>query len=193
MFDLQGIDIDPEAVAEARRRGLDVQESDAHSLPHDDDSFDMTFCSFLLLWARDPVKVLSEMARVSRDWVVCLAEPDIGSRVNFPEELSPLTEIASAGVRGEGGDPTIGRKLRSLFGQCGLEADIGVHPGVWDIDKLREESEGEWRYLELTAHGTGRQRLSELKPVWDKALKNGTLFQFNPVFYAFARKPRSHG
>ena len=194
MLDVQGIDIDPVAVAEGRRRGLEVREADAHSLPFENGSFDLAYCSFLLLWVDDPVKVLSEMTRVSRHWVVCLAEPDICARVDFPEELSPLARIAEEGVRGEGGDPMVGRKLRSLFKACGLEAEVGVHPGVWGIDKLREESEAEWRYLELTAQDVdGRARLSELRPVWDRALEDGSLFQFNPVFYAFARKSDSHG
>ena len=154
MFDVHGIDIDPAAVAEGRRRGLEVREADAHSLPFKDDSFDMVYCSFLLLWVDDPAKVLSEMVRVSRHWVVCLAEPDLGARIDFPEELSPLGRIAEDGIRDEGGDPLIGRKLRSVFEACGLEAEVGVHPGVWGIDKLRDESEAEWRYLELTAQVT---------------------------------------
>lgn len=193
MLDVQGIDIDPGAVAECRRRGLVAREADAHSLPFEDGSFDIAYCSFVLLWVKDPAKALSEMVRVSRDWVVCLAEPDIGARVDFPSELSPLATIAEEGVRAEGGDPLIGRKLRGLFHVFGLDAEIGIHPGVWGIDKLREESEAEWRYLELTAkseeHAT---TLSELKPVWNRALADGSLFQFNPVFHAFARKDLSH-
>lgn len=193
LLDVQGADIDPEAVAECRRRGLRATEADAHSLPFDDGSFDVVYCSFLLLWVKDPVKVVSEMARLSRGWVACLAEPDIGARIDFPEELSPLAKIAEDGVRGEGGDPLIGRKLRGIFGACGLEAETGVHPGVWGIEKLREEAEGEWKYLELTARDEGQKaKLSELKPVWDRALRDGTLFTFDPVFYAFAGKDRSH-
>lgn len=192
-LEVHGIDIDPAAVADARDRGLDVREGDAHALPFDDGSFDLVYCSFLLLWVEDPVKVLSEMTRVSRDWVACLAEPDLGARIDFPEELAPLASIAEEGIRAEGGDPLIGRKLRSVFRACGLDAEVGVHPGVWGIDKLREESEGEWRYLELTAKdGEQSAALSELKPVWRQAVREGTLFQHNPVFYAFARKP-SHG
>lgn len=189
LFDLKGVDIDPAAVAESRRRGLDVHEADAHSLPFEDDSFDLAYCSFLLLWVDDPVNVLSEMTRVSRRWVACLAEPDLGARIDFPKELSPLAEIAENGMRSEGGDPLVGRKLRSFFRACGLEAEVGVHPGVWGIDKLREESEAEWRYLELTAQDTdSKEILSELRPTWDHALKDGSMFQFNPVFYAFSRK-----
>lgn len=193
-LDVHGIDIDPEAVAEARGRGLDAREADAHALPFEDDSFDLVYCSFLLLWVEDPAKVLSEMVRVSKDWVACLAEPDLGARIDFPEELAPLARIAEEGIRDEGGDPRMGRKLRAVFRECGLDADVGVHPGVWGIDKLREESEAEWKYLELTAKDEEHAAaLSELKPVWTRAVREGTLFQHNPVFYAFARKHGSHG
>ncbi len=192
-LDVRGIDIDPSAVEEARTRGLDAREADANALPFEDGSFDLVYCSFLLLWVKDPSKVLSEMARVSRDWVVCLAEPDVGARIDFPEELAPLARMAEDGIRAEGGDPLVGRKLRSIFRSCGLDADIGVHPGVWGVEKLREESEAEWRYLELTAKDAGRsEALARLRPAWDRAVREGTLFQHNPVFYAFARKP-SHG
>ncbi|MDQ1372200.1 MAG: Class SAM-dependent methyltransferase [Candidatus Thermoplasmatota archaeon] len=193
LLDVQGVDIDPEAAAECRRRGLRATEADAHSLPFDDGSFDVVYCSFLLLWVKDPVKVVSEMARLSRGWVVCLAEPDLGARIDFPTELSPLAAIAEEGVRAEGGDPLMGRKLRAVFDACGLEAETGVHQGVWGIDELREEADGEWRYLELTARDDeDRAKLSELRPVWERALRDGTLFTYNPVFHAFARKSGSH-
>lgn len=193
ILDVHGIDIDPAAVEEAKGRGLDARQGDAHSLPYADGSFDIAYCSFLLLWVKDPAKVLSEMARVSREWVVCLAEPDLGARIDYPEELAPIARMVEEGVIAEGGDPLMGRKLRSVFRSAGLDADIGVHPGVWGIEKLREESEAEWRYLELTASDAGSsEALSRLKPVWDRAVRDGTLFQHSPVFYAFARKP-SHG
>lgn len=192
LLDVQGVDIDPAAVAEGLRRGLDLRAADAHELPFEDDSFDVVYCSFLMLWVKDPVNVLSEMIRVSRDWIVCLAEPDLGARIDFPDQLSVLARVVQDGMKKEGGDPLTGRKLRWIYQSCGLKADIGVHPGVWDIDKIREESEAEWRYVELTAQeGERSVDLSRLKPIWDRALADGSMFQFNPVFYAFARK-RSH-
>lgn len=192
-LDVHGVDIDHAAVDEARSRGLEVREADAHSLPFEDGSFDVAYCSFLLLWVRDPVKVVSEMARVAREWVLCLAEPDLGARIDHPEELAPLAKMAEDGMRAEGGDPLMGRKLRSIFRSCGLDADVGVHPGVWGIEKLREEAEAEWRYLELTATDAGKsEALASLKPAWDRAVRDGTIFQHSPVFYAFAKKP-SHG
>ena len=189
LFDLKGIDIDPGMVAEARGKGLDADAADAYSLPFGDDTFDVVYCSFLLLWVKDPVKVVSEMKRVSKDWVVCLAEPDFGGRIDHPESLSGLSRLIMEGIRKDGGDPLIGRKLRSVFDLCGLRAQLGVHAGVWDAERLRAESEDEWRWLEMTIPpDTETESLDGLRSAWSGAMAKGTLFQFNPIFYAFARK-----
>jgi hypothetical protein len=57
---------------------------------------------------------------------------------------------------------------------------------VWDLRRLDEEFDDEWRLVEELA-GEG----ADLQPYWDAwkaALAGGTLFQFSPVFYALARK-----
>ena len=189
VLDVKGVDIDASMVDKARKRGFDVSQADAMDLPYEDSSFDIVYCSFLLLWVRDPVKAVSEMKRVSRRWVIALAEPDFGARIDYPENLSKLTQLIIQGMRQDGGDPTIGRKLRSVFGACGLKADIGVHPGVWDLDKLYAETMDEWRWIDMTVNVGGRKEdLSVLRTAWQDALKKGSLFQFNPFFYAFAKK-----
>lgn len=123
-LDSTGIDIDAEMVRAFRGRGMEAVLSDAAHLPFNDDSFDVVFCSFLLLWVRDARAVLREMRRVSRRWVLCLAEPDIEGRIDYPLELSELTRLAAEGVRREGGDPSIGRKLRALLNECGLRGEV---------------------------------------------------------------------
>jgi SAM-dependent methyltransferase len=183
--DVKGLDIDGDMVSICRGRGLDATEGDGENMPFDDESFDIAYCSFLLLWVRNPKKVVSEMKRVSRRWVICLAEPDFGGRLDHPQELGTLSGLIMKGIEKDGGDPLIGRKLREIFSACGLKAEVGVHPGVWDIEKLREESEGEWRYIRST---TEDRELSRLRSSWDESLEKGTLFQFNPIFYAFAEK-----
>ncbi len=189
LLKVKGVDIDPGMVDEARKRGFDVSQGDALSLPYEDSSFDIVYCSFVLLWVRDPVKAVSEMKRVSKRWVLALAEPDFGARIDYPERLAKLTQLIIQGIREDGGDPLIGRKLRSVFSACGLKADIGVHPGVWDLDRLYAETMDEWRWIDMTVNVGGRREdLSVLRTAWIDALKRGSLFQFNPFFYAFAEK-----
>jgi len=177
------LDLDPAAVAGCRARGLPAVVGDAHRLPFADRSFDIVYCSFVLLWLPDPAQAVGEMLRVSRSWVLLLAEPDHGGRIDHPEALRPLRELVVDGLRGEGADPLMGRKLRALLSAHGRDAEVGIHPGRWDLQRAREEAEGEWRWLEATAGDLG-----ELKKARDDALAAGTLFHHSPVFYALARK-----
>jgi SAM-dependent methyltransferase len=189
-MEVEGVDIDPDMVEMCRVRGLDVTKADAAALPFEDMHFDIAYCSFLLLWARDPVTVLREMRRVSKRWVLCLAEPDYGGRIDYPPELEGFKDLLAEGIRREGGDPHIGRRLRALFRESGMECELGVHPGVWDMARLKEESADEWRWVDSAAALTGidERDLDEAREVWREALGRGVLFQFNPIFYALARK-----
>jgi SAM-dependent methyltransferase len=185
---VRGVDIDPDMVGACRSRDLEVEQASAHSLPYEDGSFDIVYCTFLLLWLENPWKALREMARVSRAHILCLAEPDMGSRIDHPGELADVSTMVIDGLRAEGADPFIGRKLRALFQECGLVAEIGVHPGVWDIQRLRDESADEWAFIENAAQDGSSGTLDRLRSAWDEALAMGTLFQYNPVFYALGKR-----
>lgn len=194
LLEVRGIDLDPAMVDTCLEKRLNVRQAAAEELPFDDGSFDIVYCSFLLLWVKDPVKVVSEMKRVSNRWVICMAEPDFGARIDYPDEVAPLRQLVIDGIRRDGGDPLVGRKLRSVYSKCGLDSEIGVHPGIWSIDKLRDESTDEWRYIEMTVAPESKGEVYQIaKRAWHDALDNGSLFQFNPVFYAFGKKePATH-
>lgn len=186
-MDVVGVDIDVQSVDDSSSRGIDASVAAGERLPFDDDSFDLVYCTFLLLWVKDPRQIVSEMKRVSKRWVACLAEPDYGGRIGFPDSVSKLDDLLIEGVTKAGGDPFMGRKLNSIFASCGMTPNIGVHPGVWNVVKLREESDGEWRHIRMTAARRGIE-LERLRREWDAALDDGSLFQFNPIFYAIAEK-----
>lgn len=190
-MDIVGVDRDPDMVAMGRGRGLDVREGDAGALPFDNGEFDLAFCSFLLMWVDDPAAVLAEMARVSRRWVVCLAEPDYGGRIDHPEGLARLGDLLVKGLQAQGADPLMGRRLRGLMSAIGLEAEVGIHPGGWSTDRLREETEAEWRFVEgVVGSLADEEELGRIRSAWDDALEKGALFQFCPTFYAFGKKKR---
>ena len=92
-----------------------VDLGDAHQLPLADGCFDVCLCHFLLLWVTDPIQVLQEMYRVTRSGgvVMALAEPDYGSRIDYPQELSLLGKWQMDSLEQQGADPFIGRKLRA--------------------------------------------------------------------------------
>lgn len=186
---VKGVDIDPLVVRECASRGLDVSIASGEQLPYDDESFDFVYCTFLLLWLGRPSHVVSEMKRVSRDWIACLAEPDLGGRLSYPDSVKALDRLIVDGIMKEGGDPFVGRKLRAIFAECDMAPQMGIHPGVWDITRLRQESENEWRWIEMTVDPLSHaEELHLIRRSWDKALDEGTLFQFNPIFYALAKK-----
>ena len=186
-LDVTGIDIDPEMVDLCIERDLSVVRGDAEDLPFNDGEFDLVYCSFLMMWVKDQERVMQEMVRVSRGWVVCLAEPDFGGRIDHPIELKGLKELIVGGILKDGGDPHVGRKLSGLFRKHDLRMELGVHPGVWGPEVLANESDGEWNWLRMTI-GSKSDELEHYREHWDNALKDGTLFQFNPVFYALGKK-----
>ncbi len=187
---VKGLDSDPGAVAACKEKGLDAVEGVAEHLPFDDGEFDLVYCSFLLLWVKDPLTVVKEMARVSGEWVVCFAEPDYGGRLDYPPSFSGLAKLVAEDLMRDGGEPFMGRRLRSLFSQVGMEPELGVHMGIWDLNKLRDESEEEIRWLEERSSAMSLQNLTRLRSARDDAFRAGSLFQFNPIFYAIGRKRR---
>jgi SAM-dependent methyltransferase len=186
-MDVEGVDVDIESIEDARTRGLRASVAAGEHIPFEDDSFDLVYCTFLLLWVKDPYQVVSEMRRVSRRWVACLAEPDHGGRITFPDSVKRIDELVVNGISAEGGDPFVGRKLNSIFSRCGMKPEVGIHPGVWDVARLRAESEDEWRWIKMTV-APETSELDQLRRRWDAALDDGSLFQFNPIFYAIAEK-----
>ena len=185
---VEGVDRDPDMVAACRARGLQVTLGDASALPFAEDSFDVAYCSFLLMWVDDPVLAVSEMARVSRGWVLALAEPDYGGRIDHPQALEVMGRSMARAIQEQGGDPFMGRRLRDVFTRSGLRVEVGVHPGVWDVERDRDELEGEWRAFEQQARGPSLEAMEALRKDWHDALANGTLLQYNPIFYALGRR-----
>jgi ubiquinone/menaquinone biosynthesis C-methylase UbiE len=197
--EISGLDISTEHLSLAAHHlpGIPLTLGDAHVLPFPPAVFDITICHFLLLWVSDPLRVVSEMARVTQPGgaVLALAEPDYGGRIDFPPELSVLGDWQQAALRQQGADPLIGRRLRSIFQQAGLaDVESGVLGGQWSGFPSPEEQEIEWRVLEADIHRyssnikasdvTRLQRLEQL--AWDQ----GERVLFVPTFYAWGRVPK---
>jgi SAM-dependent methyltransferase len=187
-LNVTGVDLDPDMVTACEARGLDVALGNAYDLPHEDDSIDIVYCTFLMMWLDDPGRALAEMARVSRGWVLCLAEPDFGARIDHPEELAEVRDMVVAGFRARAADPFMGRKLREVYAKEGMVPEVGIHPGVWDVPRLREEFADEWSYLVKAAPDAGVAKMERIRQAWEDALARGTALSFNPIFYAMGRR-----
>jgi ubiquinone/menaquinone biosynthesis C-methylase UbiE len=102
-LEVAGVDINPEMIAAAKQfvpRG-DFRESTAEVLPYPDDSFDLVFFGLLLHESDEPLKVLQEARRVSRQRI-CILEwpyqegeygPPLAHRLN-PIEVTDLVRQA---------------------------------------------------------------------------------------------------
>jgi SAM-dependent methyltransferase len=185
-----GLDIEPSllSVTPARPR-LEFVLGDGHRLPFADGAFDLAATHFVLLWLTDPVAALREMARVTRQggWVLACAEPDYGGRIDHPD--LPIARWQMEALRREGADPRVGRRLRALFTEAGLQAEVSLISAPWDMAGLRESHDGEWDLLQRTTGGlvTAEERQA-VRAADLAAVQAGTRFVFMPVFCALAQK-----
>jgi SAM-dependent methyltransferase len=189
--EVTGIDLDPAMVAFCREHAPDVrlELGDALDLSFPDDHFDVVCCHFTLLWVKDPERAVREMARVARAGgsILICAEPDYGARIDWP--ALPLAEWQAEGLRRQGADPLIGRKLRELLTAAGLRADMGVLSSLWDPKALRENFQAEWAWI---ARDVGafvlESDLARARAQAQAAVEAGTRLVYLPLFYALARK-----
>ncbi len=191
-----GVDINIEYLTFARQNLSETRltQADAHHLPIANHSFDLTFCHFLLLWVSEPAAVLEEMVRVTRHGgiVLALAEPDHGSRIDFPPELSILGKWQLESLQQQGADPTLGRQLRALFSKSGLiDAEAGILGGEWSSKFDLSDFESEWEVLQsdLAEDNDKLSLLTTLKMIDSNASQNGERVLFVPTFYAWGRVP----
>jgi SAM-dependent methyltransferase len=167
-------------------------QGDAHALPYPDASFDLAFCHFLLLWVSDPARVLGEMRRVTRPggWVLALAEPDYGGRVDYPDELVPLGALQEAALRRQGAETRLGRRLAGLFHAARLaEIETGVLGGEWRGSPTEAERAQEWEVLQADLGATiAPAELARLRRLDQQAWACGERTLFVPTFYAMGKK-----
>jgi hypothetical protein len=70
-----------------------------------------------------------------------------------------------------------------------MEAEVGVHPGIWSLQRSRQEGQREWDWVRsMVGEAASEGELERLRATWDRALEEGSLLQFNPTFYAIARR-----
>lgn len=193
-----GLDINPHHLALAKRNAprAALTMGDAHQLPFPPATFDLTFCHFLLLWVAEPLRVVSEMRRVTQPGgaVLALAEPDYGGRIDYPPELEILGRWQTESLRRQGADPLIGRKLAGIFRAAGLQGvESGVLGGQWRGASLAEEQDAEWRILQhdleylasdATVQATTIEDLRQRERI---ACQRGERITFVPTFYAWGR------
>ena len=132
---------------------------------------------------------MEEMARVTRPngYVLALAEPDYGGRIDFPSELSQLGIWQTQALREQGANPFMGREVRSIFSRAGLvNIDVGVLGGQWGENISDQDLELEWEVIQSDLRQNNdfilqADRLKDLELTSRKILQR---ILFVPTFYA---------
>jgi len=154
---LHGLDIDPDALAQCHlfAPSASLIRGGALQLPYSNNSFDVVYCHFLLLWVRDPLQALLEMKRVTREGghVLAFAEPDYTARVDEPQELVQLGKWQTDSLKRQGADPGYGARLAESFFRAGMEIiETGIIQSVGNESSL-EDREIEWAVIESDLAG----------------------------------------
>ncbi len=186
-----GVDRDPEMVKFALNEYPEnsFRNADENDLLKEGLSFDLIILSFVLLWQAKPSLFLKKIRRLLRaeGTLLVLAEPDYGGRIDFPPQLNFLQDIFSAGIRSQGGDPFLGRKLKSLLDTSGYSSEVGLashlnFPGEYDAQAWDRE----WRFWQQLA-GLPEPTLNKIRRQEKSAARRHERLVVFPIFYAIAR------
>ena len=186
-----GLDRDPAAISLAKKTDPQVAflVGDGLRLPFPRGVFDLTGCHFFLMWVRDPLAALAEMARVTRPGglVMALAEPDYGGRIDYPPALEELGRLQSEALAVQGADPRLGRKLAGLFQRAGLRrVRTGILGGQWENHPANGGRDLEWEVIESDLAGrVPPEVLQDLRAAEAAAREGGEWVLFVPTFYAW--------
>lgn len=192
---LFGLDINKSFLQFTRTQLPEVilTQGDGHNLPYKSASFDAVICHFLLLWVKNPNKILKEMIRVirPRGTVIAFAEPDYGGRIDYPLELSEIGRFQTMSLNQQGADTILGRKLVGLFSTAGLtNIKFGILGGQWYTNVLDDEKISEWIIIQDDLNGLiSADRIAQLRQLDFTARSSGERVLYIPTFYAFGQVP----
>jgi len=185
-----GLDIDPTALVQCQIHvpSASLIRGTALHLPYSDNSFDVVYCHFLLLWVSDPLHAVLEMKRVTKTGgnIIAFAEPDYSKRVDKPEELIQLGKWQTESLRRQGADPGFGARLAESFFQAGIEIiETGIFQSA-ESEASLEDWEMEWAVIESDLAGyVPDADIQKMKVVDKAARKRGERILHVPTHFAW--------
>ncbi len=190
---IHGLDLDPAALTQCRIHApaASLTRGDALHLPYKDQTFDITFCHFFLLWVKNPLAALLEMKRVtaSKGFILALAEPDYNARVDKPDELFQLGKWQTESLLRQGADAGIGARLANLFHQAGIRLiETGAIQSRGNEALKPDEWENEWAALESDLTGLVPAReIQQMKILDKRAWEHGERALDVPTYFAWGQ------
>ena len=188
-----GLDLEASALSEAKLHAADacLTRGDAHCLPYPNHSFDITYFHYFLLWARQPLKALLEMKRVTRTngYVLALAEPDYTHRTDKPGSLKALGLLQNESLQRQGADIGLGAHLADLFFQAGIKIiETGAIRSRRGAASASEKWGSEWAVLESDLSGSlPSHEIMRWKKLNQNAYSSGELLLNVPTYFAWGQ------
>jgi ubiquinone/menaquinone biosynthesis C-methylase UbiE len=190
---LYGVDIDPVTLAEC---GSHVPKAlltrgNGLALPYLNQTFDIVYCHYFLLWVHDPLQAVLEMKRVTKSGgnVIAFAEPDYHARLDQPDELQILGNWQREALQRRGADPGFGSRLAETFFQAGIKIiETGTIQNERN-DPSAEEREMEWAVIEADLAGSvPESEIQIMKQVDQQAWKHGERVLQVPTYFAWGQR-----
>jgi len=196
-----GVDFDADMIAEAEKRAQEAEVSawvvhkhaDAIALPFDSDYFDACRCERTFQHLHDPVKTLSEMARVTKSegWIVVL-DADWGSLSIDASEIETERRYVRYFTEHMANNGYSGRQLYRFFKLQGI-MDVSVQMcGVPFTDYFFARQIMIMDRFEQEAMASGVitvQDLDRLHTCWEQANAEGDFFASMSMMLVSGHKP----
>jgi len=190
---LHGLDLDRAALTQCRIHApaASLTHGDALHLPYKDQTFDITFCHFFLLWVENPLAALLEMKRITKlnGYILALAEPNYRARIDKPAKLVQLGKWQTESLLRQGADPGVGARLANLFHQAGIRLiETGAIQSRGNEALEPDEWENEWAALESDLKGIVQsQEIQQMKNLDRHAWECGERVLDVPTYFAWGQ------
>jgi ubiquinone/menaquinone biosynthesis C-methylase UbiE len=169
-------------------------QADALALPFASAQFDIVLTQFFFLWQNHPRVAALEMRRVLRPcgYLLALAEPDYGARIDFPDELAPIGQRQAMEIHRQGADLLAGRKIASELADAGfMITEACILGSQWSSTAGESGPKEEWEMLEEDlADESQTPEMMRLASQDQVARKTGSRVLFIPTFSVLAQKPK---
>jgi SAM-dependent methyltransferase len=188
-----GLDIDLQILRHSNNPNTKTKliNADGMWIPMTKGTFDLCFCHYLLLWLVDPISLVKEMARVTKNngWICCFAEPDYLARIDFPPPLEQLGQIQNKSLADQGVNLSCGRNISFWLQQANLS---NIHWGIigsHQKNSLDNTLDSEWGTFQRDIERISSQAdILRYKEFEQKFTSRGSRINFIPTFYAYAQK-----
>ncbi|KAL4890160.1 S-adenosyl-L-methionine-dependent methyltransferase [Aspergillus ambiguus] len=143
-----GVEYTPEPLDQARTlaasqglSNIDFQVADIHSLPFEDNAFDIVHVHQVLQHIADPVQALREMKRVAKPNGGIVAARESASSTWYPENegITAWLEVTSRVAKAKGGNPHPGRYIHVWAEEAGFDRErVKRSAGSWCFSSPQE-------------------------------------------------------